>query len=60
VDVNVDQQNTSGPNKKQIVIYVAQYGITIEQFNEFVDIAFGGKLELIFMKEDKNHDSIWF
>jgi len=44
VDVNVDQQ----VEIPQIQIRVnremlAQYGITIEQFNEFVDIAFGGE-----------------
>ena len=44
VDVNVDQQ----VEIPQIQIranrdMLAQYGITIEQFNEFVDIAFGGE-----------------
>lgn len=44
VDVNVDQQVET----PQIQIranrdMLAQYGITIEQFNEFVDIAFGGE-----------------
>lgn len=44
VDVNVDQQI----EVPQIQIranrdMLAQYGITIEQFNEFVDIAFGGE-----------------
>jgi len=44
VDVNVDQQIEI----PQIQIranrdMLAQYGITIEQFNEFVDIAFGGE-----------------
>lgn len=44
VDINVDQQ-TEIP---QIQIranrdMLAQYGITIEQFNEFVDISFGGE-----------------
>lgn len=44
VDVNVDQQ----VEVPQIQIranrdMLAQYGITIEQFNEFVDIAFGGE-----------------
>jgi CzcA family heavy metal efflux pump len=44
VDVNVDQQ----VEIPQIQIranrdMLAQYGITIEQFNEFVDISFGGE-----------------
>jgi CzcA family heavy metal efflux pump len=44
VDVNVDQQ----VEIPQIQIranrdMLAQYGITIEQFNEFIDIAFGGE-----------------
>jgi len=44
VDVNVDQQ----VEVPQIQIranreMMAQYGITIEQFNEFVDVAFGGE-----------------
>lgn len=44
VDVNVDQQVEIPqiqirPNHEMM----ANYGITIEQFNEFVDIAFGGK-----------------
>lgn len=44
VDVNVDQQI----EVPQIQIranrdMLAQYGITIEQFNEFIDIAFGGE-----------------
>ena len=44
VDVNVDQQIEI----PQIQIranrdMLAQYGITIEQFNEFVDISFGGE-----------------
>lgn len=44
VDVNVDQQ----VEVPQIQIranreLLAQYGITIEQFNEFIDIAFGGE-----------------
>jgi Cu/Ag efflux pump CusA len=44
VDVNVDQQVET----PQIQIranrdMLAQYGITIEKFNEFVDIAFGGE-----------------
>jgi len=44
VDVNVDQQI----EVPQIQIranrdMLAQYGITIEQFNEFVDISFGGE-----------------
>ncbi|MDO8929242.1 MAG: efflux RND transporter permease subunit [Bacteroidota bacterium] len=44
VDVNVDQQ----VEIPQIQIranreMMAQYGITIEQFNEFVDVAFGGE-----------------
>jgi Cu/Ag efflux pump CusA len=44
VDVNVDQQI----DIPQIQIranrdMLAQYGITVEQFNEFIDIAFGGE-----------------
>ena len=44
VDVNVDQQIEI----PQIQIranrdMLAQYGITIEQFNEFIDISFGGE-----------------
>ncbi len=44
VDINVDQQ----VEIPQIQIranreMLAQYGITIEQFNEFIDIAFGGE-----------------
>jgi CzcA family heavy metal efflux pump len=44
VDVNVDQQ----VEIPQIQIranrdMLAQYGITLEQFNEFVDVAFGGE-----------------
>ena len=44
VDVNIDQQI----EVPQIQIranreIMAQYGITIEQFNEFIDVAFGGE-----------------
>lgn len=59
VDVNVDQQIEI----PQIQIranrdMLAQYGITIEEFNEFIDIAFGGEKLSDIYEEQRRFDLV--
>lgn len=59
VDVNVDQQ-TAIPQiqiraKREML---AQYGISMEQFNEFVDVAFGGEKMADIYEGQRNFDLV--
>ena len=59
VDVNVDQQVEIPqiqirPNRDLL----AEYGITLEQFNQFVDVAFGGEKQADIYEEQRSFDLI--
>ena len=59
VDVNVDQQVEIPqiqirPNRDML----AEYGITLEQFNQFVDVAFGGQKQADIYEDQRNFDLI--
>ena len=59
VDVNVDQQVEIPqiqirPNRDML----AEYGITMEQFNQFVDIAFGGEKQADIYEGQRSFDLI--
>jgi len=59
VDVNVDQQVEIPqiqirPNRDML----AEYGITLEQFNQFVDVAFGGEKQADIYEGQRSFDLI--
>ena len=59
VDVNVDQQVEIPqiqirPNRDML----AGYGITLEQFNQFVDVAFGGEKQADIYEDQRSFDLI--